>query len=56
MLQLSVEKHWKWLGSLLALEQGQLQRYDLLVQLILQLPQAIPFWSLRGVLVQAHQR
>jgi len=27
-LQLSTEKHWKWLGSLQVLEQGQLQRYD----------------------------
>jgi len=53
-LQLSAEKHWKWLGSLLVLEQGELQRYDLLVRLVIQLPRALPLQSLCGVLVQAH--
>jgi len=56
MLQLSTEKHWKWLGSPLVLEQGQLQRYDLLVWLVLQLPWALPPRSPCGVQVQAHQR
>jgi len=56
MLQLSAEKHWKWLGSPQVLEQGQLQRCDLLVQWVLQLPQALHLQSLCGVPVQAHWR
>jgi len=56
MLWLSAEKHWKWLGSLQVLEQGQLQRYDLLVRSVLQLLRALPLQSLCGVLVQAHRR
>jgi len=52
MLQLRAEKHWNWLGSLLVLEQGQLQRCDLLVREVLQLLQAPPLQSWCGVLVQ----